>query len=166
MLSNQIILITSPILLLARVARAYDLGSNKSHPLPRGPRLLTLLPLALMMVTVSRSERSLYSLPAPPLGTLCFLVILDHHKIGLVIAVIIFLIVWLMAQLKKVITAITIRMARTLQTKVRPRTTATEVMTVAIWMIMLAIAIAIATRVTRPVGVQGDEDRQPLLVVN
>ena len=62
MLSNQTILIISPILPLAR---ACDLGSNKSHLLPRGPRPLALPPLASTMVTVLKSEWSLRGLLAP-----------------------------------------------------------------------------------------------------
>ena len=47
------------------------------------------------------------------------------------------------------------RMARTLQTKVRPRTIATEVITVIIRIIttLRTVIVAIAIRVVRPTGV-------------
>ena len=86
MLSNQTILIISPILLLvrvARVARAYNLKSNKNHTLFRGLYLPALPLLALITVTVLKSKWSLLHGPlAPPLGTIYLLAILDHHKMG------------------------------------------------------------------------------------
>jgi len=67
----------------------YNLGSNEGYLLLGGPRLLALLLLALMTVTVSRSERSLLrGLPTPPLSTVYLFVILDYQKIGLIIVVI------------------------------------------------------------------------------
>ena len=165
MLSNQTILIISLILLLVKAARVYDLGSNKSYLLPRGPCLLALLLLALMTVTVLRSERSLLHGPLAPLpDTVRLLAILDHYKMGLITVIIIFLIILLIAQLKKAI----IRIAKTLQIKVRPRTTATEVITVTIQIIMtLGTVTAVrAIRVIRPIGVQGNKDYQPPLLIN
>ena len=82
-------MIISLILLLVRAARAYNLRSNKGYLLPRGPRLLTLPPLALTTVTVLRSERSLLrGPPAPPPNTIYLLAILDYQKIGLIIVII------------------------------------------------------------------------------
>ena len=91
---NQAALIISLILPLARVvrvAREYNLGSNKGYLLPRGPRLPALLPLALTIVMVLRSEWSLlHGLLAPPPSTVYLLIILDHQNIGLIIVIIIF----------------------------------------------------------------------------
>lgn len=157
MLSNQTILIIYLILPLARTARAYDPGSNKSYPLPGGPCLPALLLLALTTVTVLRSERSLLrGPPAPPPGTIR-LAILDHQKIGLMTVIIIFWTILSTAQLKK---AIITRTARTLQTKARPRTIATEVMTAAIRMMTTlgTVTAAVAMRITRPAGIRGDEN--------
>jgi hypothetical protein len=73
------------------VARVYDLGSNKGHLLPGGLRVLAPLLLALIIVTVLRSERPLLrGLPAPPPSTVYLLIILDYQKIELIIVVIIF----------------------------------------------------------------------------
>ena len=78
----------------------------------------------------------------------------------------------LMAWLKNAIIAIITTMARMLWTKARPRTATTEATTAAIRMMTLGTATvamataAIATRVTRPTGVQGDEDRWRPLVVD
>ena len=84
-------MIISPILQLTKAAKAYDLGSNKGHLLPRGPRPLALPPLALITVTVLKSERSLLrGLPAPPPSTIYLFIILNHQKMGLIIVVIIF----------------------------------------------------------------------------
>jgi len=67
----------------------YNLGSNEGYLLPKGPRLPALPPLALTMVIVLRSERSLLrGLPAPPPGTIYLLAILDHQKMGLIIVII------------------------------------------------------------------------------
>jgi len=73
-----------------------------------------------------------------------------------------------MAYLKNIIIVIIIKMAKTLWTKVRPRTIAMEVMIAVIWLIItLGTAIAaIVIMVIRPTVVQGDENRQLLLVVN
>ena len=156
MLSNQIILIISPILLLVRVARVYNLGSNKSHLFFRGPCLPALPLLALTTVMVLRSERSLlYSPLAPFFDTVYLLTILDHYKIGLIIVVIIFLIILLIAQLKKAI----MRIVRMLQIKVRPRTIAMKVMTVIIWIITLGtVTVVIIIRVIRPADIQSNEN--------
>jgi len=151
-------LIISPILLLARVVRAYDLGSNKSHPLPKGPHLPALLPLtSIVAITVLRSERPLLrGLLALYFSNFCLFIILDYYKIKL------------MAYLKNVIIAIIIKMVRILWTKVKLRTIATEVITAAIRLIITlgTVTAVIAIIVIRPTVVQGDENRQPLLVVN
>ena len=74
---------------MVRAARAYNLGSNKGHLLPKGPYLLTLPPLALITVTVLKSKRSLLHGPlAPPPSTIYLLAILDHQEIGLIIVII------------------------------------------------------------------------------
>ena len=148
MSSNQTILIISLILLLARAARAaraYDPESNESYPPPGGPCLPALQLLALTTVTVLRSERSLLrGPPAPPTGTVRLFAIPDHHKMELITFVIIFSTILSTAQLKKT--------AKTLRTKARPRTTATEVITVAIWMMTTlgTVTAAVAIKVTRP----------------
>ena len=166
MLSNQIILIISPILLLAKAARAYNLGSNKSHLLPRGLCLLTLPLLVLITVMVLKSERSLlYSLLASFFGTVRLLAILDHHKMGQMIVIIIFLTILLMTQLKK---AIIIKTARILQIKVRPRTTVMEVMIATIQIIITLgmVTAVVIIKIIRPAGIQSDKNYQPLLMVN
>ena len=67
----------------------YNLRSNEGYLLSGGLCLLALLPLALTIVTVLRSERSLLrGLLAPPPSTIYLLAILDYQKMGLIIVVI------------------------------------------------------------------------------
>ena len=95
---NQTVLIISLILLLVKVARVYNTGSNKSYSLPGRPHLLALLPLALTIVMVSGSERyPLRGPPASPPSTVYFFIILNYHKIRLITVIIIFLIILLTA---------------------------------------------------------------------
>ena len=141
-------------------------------------------------MNILRSERpSLRGLLALPFSNLLFLIILDYRNIRLITIIIKFWTILLMAWLKNAIIAIILRTAR-LWTKVMPRTATTEVTITAIRIIttlgMVTAAIAIAAmataaiaiaivvmviaaiviRVTRPMGVQGSEDCQRLLVVN
>ena len=155
MSSSQTILIIFLILLLARVGKAYNLGSNKVYQLPRKPRLLALLLLALIMaINILRSERPLLrGLLALPFSNLCFFIILNYYKTILTIL--------LTAQLKNTIITIIIRTVRMLWIKAKLRTTTTETTTAAIQIMMtLGMAIAvIAIGAIRPTGVQGDKDR-------
>ena len=170
MLGNQTILIIFLILLLVRAARAYNLGNNEAHQLPRRPCLPAFLCLALTMaMNVLRSKRpSLRGLLALPFSNFYFLVILNHCKIRLIITVIKSSTILSMAWQKNAIIAIIIRTVRMLWMKAILRTAITEVTIAAIWMITtLGTAIVvIVIRVIRPTGVQGDEDCQCLLVVN